>query len=77
MLSRMQRFVPALFLCLLTSLVAHSITPKRSPPRQEQRAAQAFNAAKKNPLQLRAFLAQMPKGADLHMHLSGAVYAET
>lgn len=25
---------------------------------------------------LRAFLARMPKGADLHMHLSGAVYAE-
>src|SRR5665213_339646 len=77
MLSRMQRFVPALFLCLLTSLVAHAITPKRSPARLEQRAAQAFNAAKKNPLQLRAFLVQMPKGADLHMHLSGAVYAET
>ncbi len=26
---------------------------------------------------LRAFLERMPKGADLHMHLSGAVYAET
>ena len=29
------------------------------------------------PLALRAFLAQFPKGADLHVHLSGAVYAET
>jgi adenosine deaminase len=26
---------------------------------------------------LRAFLDQFPKGADLHIHLSGAVYAET
>jgi adenosine deaminase len=26
---------------------------------------------------MHAFLAQMPKGADLHMHLSGAIYAET
>src|SRR5436309_3228672 len=25
---------------------------------------------------LRAFLQRMPKGADLHVHLSGAVYAE-
>lgn len=43
----------------------------------EQKAARAFNVAEHNPLQLRAFLAQMPKGADLHMHLSGAIYAET
>jgi adenosine deaminase len=43
----------------------------------EQKAIRAFNVAEHNPLQLRAFLAQMPKGADLHMHLSGAIYAET
>jgi adenosine deaminase len=30
-----------------------------------------------DPLQLRAFLADMPKGADLHNHLDGAIYAET
>src|SRR5690348_14666961 len=29
------------------------------------------------PEALRAFLADFPKGADLHVHLSGAVYAET
>jgi adenosine deaminase len=45
--------------------------------RADQRAARAFEAAKHNPLALHAFLEQMPKGADLHMHLSGAVYAET
>src|ERR1019366_5512466 len=28
-------------------------------------------------LALRAFLAEFPKGADLHVHLSGAVYAES
>ncbi len=38
---------------------------------------QVFDTAKKNPLELAAFLRRMPKGADLHMHLSGAVYAET
>jgi adenosine deaminase len=43
----------------------------------EQRAVRAFNVAAENPLQLTAFLAGMPKGGDLHMHLSGAVYAES
>jgi len=46
----------------------------------EQRAVRAFDAAradKANALALEAFLAKMPKGGDLHMHLSGAVYAET
>jgi adenosine deaminase len=32
---------------------------------------------RRGPPALRAFLAQFPKGADLHVHLSGAVYAET
>jgi adenosine deaminase len=43
----------------------------------EQRAARAFEAARANPLDLRAFLVRMPKGADLHNHLAGAVYAES
>jgi adenosine deaminase len=45
---------------------------------EEGRAAQAYDeAVKGGPLALRAFLQQFPKGADLHVHLSGAVYAET
>ena len=43
----------------------------------EQRVARALEAARANPLELRAFLVRMPKGADLHSHLSGAVYAES
>jgi adenosine deaminase len=74
-----RRFVPALFLCLFTAASAQAAAPKasQSSARREQRAIRAFDTAKKNPLQLHAFLAGMPKGADLHMHLSGAVYAET
>ena len=34
-------------------------------------------ARKQGPLALRAFLYAMPKGSDLHVHLSGAVYAES
>lgn len=36
----------------------------------------AFAAAAKAPPLLRAFLYRMPKGGDLHNHLSGAAYAE-
>ncbi len=39
-------------------------------------AADAFAAAAKSPPLLRAFLYRMPKGGDLHNHLSGAAYAE-
>src|ERR1019366_8808574 len=47
------------------------------PGNPEQRAARAYEAALANPADLRAFLARMPKGADLHYHLSGGIYAET
>ncbi len=43
----------------------------------EQRAARAYEAARANPLDLEAFLRRMPKGSDLHYHLSGGIYAET
>ncbi|MGC9291890.1 MAG: adenosine deaminase family protein [Acidobacteriaceae bacterium] len=50
--------------------------PSAAPP--EQRTARAFDTALHNgPLELHVFLEQMPKGADLHNHLTGAVYAET
>jgi adenosine deaminase len=39
--------------------------------------AQAFAALRAQPGRLLAFLRLMPKGGDLHSHLSGAVYAET
>jgi adenosine deaminase len=43
----------------------------------ELRAAKALDAIHGDPLALYAFLKRMPKGADLHNHLDGAVYAET
>jgi adenosine deaminase len=43
----------------------------------EQRAAKALDKVRGNPLELRAFLFAMPKGADLHYHLAGGIYAES
>jgi adenosine deaminase len=45
---------------------------------QEARATRAYNAAvHAGPLAVQAFLAEFPKGADLHFHLGAGVYAET
>ena len=43
----------------------------------EQRTSNYFESIRKSPPLLEAFLREMPKGGDLHNHLSGAVYAET
>src|SRR5437660_4128343 len=43
----------------------------------EQRTAGQFESLRKSPPQLLAFLLAMPKGGDLHNHLSGAIYAES
>jgi adenosine deaminase len=84
MLSRIRSLTPAsLVLFFVVAAIAQTQTNSATKtsataatPR-EQRATHAFNAAKQSPLELTAFLARMPKGADLHMHLSGAIYAET
>lgn len=43
----------------------------------EQRASDKLSSVLADATQLKAFLAAVPKGGDLHNHLSGAVYAET
>ncbi len=49
-----------------------------APPSAEARAAKALERARQQgPLALYSFFHDMPKGADLHTHLAGAVYAES
>jgi adenosine deaminase len=43
----------------------------------EAATARTFAAIRNQPLALEAFLREMPKGGDLHSHLSGAIYAES
>ena len=43
----------------------------------EQNTARYFETIRKSPAQLWAFLLKMPKGGDLHNHLSGSIYAES
>jgi len=42
----------------------------------EQRTASYFESIRKSPPKQLAFLLKMPKGGDLHNHLSGSIYAE-
>jgi adenosine deaminase len=45
------------------------------PP--EQRASRYMESVRRQPSLLLAFVAEMPKGGDLHHHLWGAIYAES
>jgi adenosine deaminase len=69
----------ALFFLLpmLVSAQTAAKEPGATAGTAEQRAARAYESARANPLELEAFLRLMPKGADLHYHLSGGIYAET
>ena len=51
-----------------------SITAQRGA--SEQRTASYFESIRKSPPKQLAFLLKMPKGGDLHNHLSGSIYAE-
>jgi adenosine deaminase len=72
---------PLRLVCLAVAAataVVSAQAPSSAGPAQEARAARAYEAAvKAGPLALHAFLDRFPKGADLHVHLSGAVYAES
>src|SRR5579875_1111813 len=78
MLRLPRTFAAALLcVCALSRPCAGAAAAVAASP-AEARAAHAFEEARKQgPPSLHAFLYRMPKGADLHMHLTGAVYAET
>ncbi|HUQ03988.1 MAG TPA: hypothetical protein VM261_15930 [Kofleriaceae bacterium] len=52
-------------------------TPVACAVAWEQRASDRFEAVVGSPTELAAFLKAVPKGGDLHNHLTGAVWAET
>jgi adenosine deaminase len=72
------RRLARLFASLALFATACSHTPNSRVSESEAHTARAFlSYESQGPLALHAFLEQFPKGADLHVHLSGAVYAET
>src|SRR5215207_4468033 len=69
----------ALVLTLFYASAARAQAPRlrKAVKNSELTTARYFESIRKTPPQMLAFLRKMPKGADLHSHLSGAVYAES
>lgn len=65
-----------LLVALILTFTA-SVAAAQSQADAEQRASRYFDSIRHQPPLLLAFLQEMPKGGDLHNHLSGAVYAES
>jgi hypothetical protein len=70
-------------LAIVATLIAPAATIAANRPAvsdsnsNEARTERYFQSVRKNPNLLLAFLREMPKGGDLHNHLSGSIYAES
>jgi len=69
-----RRLLLAAFATLAPMLAASGAATNPTP---EQRTARHLAAIRQDPALLLSFVRAMPKGGDLHIHLSGAVYAES
>jgi adenosine deaminase len=69
--------VPALFCSLLVTTTTLATATNPAAASAEARTARYFESIRSNPNLLLAFLRDMPKGADLHNHLTGGVYSES
>lgn len=75
--------VRSLTLVLLFAVSAAAQSPDarraglKSESTHEQKTSSYFESIGKSPPQQLAFLLRMPKGGDLHNHLSGSIYAES
>src|SRR2546421_933876 len=78
--SRFVHVCGALMVLLFYALLLQAqpaITRRSDSETNSQKAARYFESIRKSPPQMLAFLLKMPKGGDLHNHLSGAIYAES
>ncbi|MGH6981147.1 MAG: adenosine deaminase family protein [Stellaceae bacterium] len=61
----------------LLGLMSLSVLAGCAPTRDMDAPARRLDAVRADKVKLEAFLRPFPKGADLHNHLSGAIYAES
>ena len=78
-MQRAWRAVVGEVLAILLGLIvpATAIAANRPPASDEARTEAYFQSIRKDPNLLLAFLREMPKGGDLHNHLTGSTYAES
>jgi adenosine deaminase len=67
----------ALLLVLIFAVHASGLAAPTAGAAATEKTARYFESIRAEPSLLWEFLRKMPKGADLHNHLSGAIYAET
>ena len=74
-----ERTLPMLSLLLLANaaVAADTVPVALSVAEHEAATAHVMEGLGSDPQRLEVFLRAMPKGGDLHMHLAGAVYAES
>src|ERR1043165_3383950 len=73
----LRREISWTLIVVLSCAFTLSAQPATQRSAAEQKTAGYFESIRKSPPQELAFLLQMPKGGDLHNHLSGAIYAES
>ena len=73
---RARQILDATVACVTIVLCCAFVVHGQSPGPTE-RTVRYFDSIRNSPPKLLAFLLQMPKGGDLHNHLSGAIYAES
>jgi len=71
-----RRAILSLAIALLLTIPC-AFAAERPTVSAEAQTTRYFENIRKDPNLLLAFLLEMPKGGDLHNHLSGAIYAET
>ncbi|HEY0023083.1 MAG TPA: hypothetical protein VGB24_09235 [Longimicrobium sp.] len=69
--------VPRLCALLVNAALLFALPAAAQGGEAEERTARYFDGVRSVPRDLAIFIREMPKGADLHSHLSGAIYAES
>src|SRR5436190_11767758 len=72
----MRKSLPLLLLLLFLVFSVATFAQNKSTD-AEERTARHLESIRKSSPELLAFLLRMPKGGDLHNHLSGSIYAES
>jgi hypothetical protein len=76
-LARIGRSLRQFGLIVLLASLPASLAAAQSKGTAEERTAAYLQSVRGQPLLALAFLREMPKGGDLHNHLSGSIYAES
>jgi hypothetical protein len=71
------RSLTVVLLCALAAAAQPATARSSIANSSEQRTARYFETIRNSPAKLWSFLLKIPKGGDLHSHVSGSIYAES